>query len=382
MRRKAVMLLAVCVLPWLLGGCWDFRNIKDMNFISAIGIDYEDGQYVVYAQMVDFSSLSTSNGSPMPPTAVWIGVGQGPTLNGAFHELYNTSEKRIFWGHVTGIVFSETLVRKGIDSIIEVLNRYRELRYGLWLYSTKEKFPELLKLKPFFNQSPIDSVMHYPISNYMQASYIKPIDFQYFIRLYKDAGATVMIPRLSANQRQWLEDGKPKPMLEIDGITAIGPHKQSAGFSRAQTAGLRWLEESTIRSAITLKKGNRVRAMLVGGRPKPSITAKVGPSGEPVFDIAVQLEANLLELIEPMTVEEIEAAAAEAVASDIRRSYAEGLEKNIDMCNLEHELYRQHNKLWREREQQGGLQLTPQSLGAVNVKVALTHTGKYELMVD
>lgn len=50
----------------MLSGCWDILDLQDIQYITAIGIDYEDGEYVVYVQSLNFGHLSvidTSNSS-------------------------------------------------------------------------------------------------------------------------------------------------------------------------------------------------------------------------------------------------------------------------------------------------------------------------------
>ncbi|MFK9116608.1 hypothetical protein ACJEBK_06925 [Peribacillus frigoritolerans] len=41
-----------------LSGCWDEKTIQDFHYITAIGIDFKDGEYIVYTQLVDFAAVA------------------------------------------------------------------------------------------------------------------------------------------------------------------------------------------------------------------------------------------------------------------------------------------------------------------------------------
>lgn len=45
---RIIKLMWLIVLLHLLTGCWDIKEIQDINYITAIGIDQEDGNFVVY----------------------------------------------------------------------------------------------------------------------------------------------------------------------------------------------------------------------------------------------------------------------------------------------------------------------------------------------
>lgn len=64
-RSVAGLYILMISLSLLLTGCWDIREVQDINYISAIGVDYKDGEYIIYAQMLDFSSVAKQEGGEL-----------------------------------------------------------------------------------------------------------------------------------------------------------------------------------------------------------------------------------------------------------------------------------------------------------------------------
>ncbi len=79
---NAYKFTAVLLLPFFLTGCWSKYEVQNMNYVTAVGIDYADGQYIIYAQLLDFSTVAKLEGqqkSEQPP--IWIGIGKGISVS-------------------------------------------------------------------------------------------------------------------------------------------------------------------------------------------------------------------------------------------------------------------------------------------------------------
>ncbi|WP_430103134.1 hypothetical protein [Paenibacillus validus] len=86
---NAYKFTAVLLLPFFLTGCWSKYEVQNMNYVTAVGIDYADGQYIIYAQLLDFSTVAKLEGqqkSEQPP--VWIGRGKGISFTALKPHIY------------------------------------------------------------------------------------------------------------------------------------------------------------------------------------------------------------------------------------------------------------------------------------------------------
>ncbi|MCM3405352.1 MULTISPECIES: hypothetical protein [Bacillaceae] len=59
---KAILILVAGASLLLTTGCWGSLEIQTIHYVTAIGADYKDGEYVLYAQMLDFSDAAKSEG--------------------------------------------------------------------------------------------------------------------------------------------------------------------------------------------------------------------------------------------------------------------------------------------------------------------------------
>src|SRR5690606_32662612 len=85
----------------LTAGCSDIKEIQEMNYATAIGIDYRDHQYVAYVQFVSLFDVSNVEGATTKEPDIWVSQSTGNTLNNALYQLYNTAQEKVIWSHVS-----------------------------------------------------------------------------------------------------------------------------------------------------------------------------------------------------------------------------------------------------------------------------------------
>ncbi|WP_274362835.1 Ger(x)C family spore germination protein [Paenibacillus thermotolerans] len=376
-----MMRVGRCALLWLLlslalTGCWDVKDIQDINYLTAIGLDHVDHKYRVYVQMIDFTSVAkTETGKPTQQIPIWIGEGEGETLIGALNDLYRSSQLRIFYGQINTIVFSEKIMKIGLTDVKELLSRYYEIRYTPWVFGTKEPIDKLFAVHPFFNLSPLMSMLHQPQEIYKQQSIIKPLTLREFVADYREPGNTTLLPSLATAAASWKKDMEPKEMLTIDGVFAFHDRQYKEWIYWRNLPGLRWMEPSTNRSPILLRDGETIVAGIYLERPKVKITPYMR-GNEASFTIKVEAEGYISEAFIQMSESALERKTAAQVRKQIKETYEEGLTYNLDLLRLEHALYRKKTRDWKRLQAQGGLHLTPDSLESINVTIKLEHSGK------
>lgn len=248
------------VFVLILNGCWNSKDIQNMDYVTAIGLDYANGKYITYVQVLNFSNVGRSEnveiGKLVPS---WIGRGEGKTISQSLSSIYSTSQMRVFWGHVKAIVCSENVLKKGLVEAYNAMNRYGDVRYNILIYGTREKLSDIFIQKSMFNLSPLDTVMFTPEQTYSQRSSILSIISNQFIAQINEPGEPAMLPSLSINRTVWKEDLKNKPMLQIDGAYFFHKDKMAAWLSEQELSGARWTQKQLKRSLINIPaEGSRL----------------------------------------------------------------------------------------------------------------------------
>lgn len=377
-KRKKLM--SICLMfALLLTGCWDIKDVQDVNYLTSIGFDYADDQYIVYAQMLDFTDVAKmESGKPLQPIPVWVGKGKGDTPISAVNELYRTSQMRNFYGQIISVVVSDNVLKKGIHDFDELQHRYYEMRYTPWIFATKEPLDKVFTVTPFFNLSPLMSLLHQPQESYKQESVIAPITSREFVSDIHEPGKATLLPSLSISDRHWKKGGDPHSMLEMDGVFVLQDGKYRGRLTRENIPGLRWVEPQTQRSPLILRSGGKPQVALSLENPKVKIIPHV-KGKEVTYTVDVKLSGNVNEIIQPMSERLMEEKAAELVQNEIKRTFEKGLEIHSDLLQLEHALYRQKNKDWKKIYAERDFKITTESLQEIKVSVKLNNAGKLKL---
>ncbi|GMK39476.1 hypothetical protein PCCS19_25300 [Paenibacillus sp. CCS19] len=376
-RISAAALSLLCTL--LLTGCWNSRDIQNLAYVTAIGIDYKDNHYITYVQVLNFSNIArTETNTIGKPVPIWIGKGEGTTVVDSLDAMMATSQLRMFWGHVKALVFTENLMRKGIVETFNALNRYREIRYRLLVYGTNEKLENVFTKKSLLNLSPLDTIMYTPEQTYSQRSFIQPVYGHQVIARINEPGQPTMLPSLTVTREIWTEDAKGVPLLSISGAYFFNDNVLSGWLSSEDLKGSRWIQKDLKQAIIQVPNKDEIVATLALLKPKYRIRPVVDSGNKVRYDIDVRIQGKLFELIKDMPTRTLEKLTQDAVIREVQETYRKGLAAHCDVFNLEETLYRNHPKVWHNQHRPEPYQLSEDSLRKITVKVSIRNTGKYK----
>ncbi|MEH7107539.1 Ger(x)C family spore germination protein [Bacillus sp. JJ1764] len=128
-KTIALFFIIFTVIP-LLEGCWNHRELTDLAFVTAMGIDkgtkerYEMSLQIVVPSNV--ASGQTGGGSQGPPVVVYRSSGNN--LTEASRKLSKIISRRIYYSHTNLLIISEEVAREGILNLLDALDRDSEFR--------------------------------------------------------------------------------------------------------------------------------------------------------------------------------------------------------------------------------------------------------------
>jgi len=377
---KACFRFAALGLLLLLSGCWDIKSLQDVNYFTGMGIDYANGQYDLYIQQLDFANVAkTEGGKGDTPATVWVGHAKGASISDAVIELYRTTQQTVFWGHLNTILLSENMLKNGdLMGVIDSLIRFPEIRYTPWVFGTTKSMTDLFTTRPFFNLSPMNSILYAPETNFSQRPRIAPKRLSAFIREIREPGKTALLPSLSYSDGTWTRNRKPDPKLEIDGVFAMRNLRYLSRLESDQLAGSRWVTHLKQGTRNVLREGGETVATIRFGKPRTKVHATI-VGGEPRFDIEVRVNAAIIELWKMKTEKQFEKLAASQIEDQIRETFRNAVEQGIDVLDLEHRFYRRHYREWNKLTSGGRVPLKPLKLGSVKASVTIVQTGMYQM---
>lgn len=345
--KRVLMLLSM--LSLLLSGCWDNKEVQDINYITALGIDYKDNKYIIYVQMLDFATIAKQESSkPTEKAPIWVGRGTGTTLTEALIDLYTSSQQRVSWGHVTALVLTESVLQpKQLSQVFDLTNRSQEIRYTKWLYGTKDKMEDLFTVSPFFQLSPLHSLLHEPRESYVQFSFIRPIQFVNFIRLYREKAATVILPSLHISTQNWSENLKQHPILEVNGGFLIKNKELMGWLKRSDLLGTRWLASANTHAAVIVKADGEAIGSIRLENPHSSIEVIRKPNNAS-YRIKLNVTGTVQTIYKKVGINEMKRLTEETLRKEMYNTFHKAALIQADPYELCLQLYRTDPKLWKK----------------------------------
>ncbi|MFJ7639147.1 Ger(x)C family spore germination protein [Peribacillus sp. NPDC097206] len=378
MKYKFIPLLVLIIF---LSGCWDSNEPERLVYAHGVGVDYKDGKVVVYLQIINLQGLAKTEagGDPSSQNASDVGTGTGDTLEEAIFDLYHTSDRRIYWGHLSFVIFSdEALNAGGFKKTVDFLDRYRETRYRIFFYMTKESVKEAMLVAPIENISLAFSKLSDPEGNYKQSSFIPPINLRELIIEMDEPAYFVSIPRMKVT-KQWSGQKEKKKDLLLDSIAVISENKIKTIFPTRAMKGARLVNKNFVRDSVTLFPGTRQDTSVIVYEKKVKMKPVIEKDGKVRFHIKMKLKSSIETMKVDSSPKEYERELKRILKKEIKYTYKYAKEKKVDLFRLSETLYRKDIKKWKEIQKDGEIPLEDDTIKSIKIEVNLQNTGKDKL---
>ncbi|MFB5282485.1 Ger(x)C family spore germination protein [Peribacillus sp. Hz7] len=377
-KKKLCLLLIVCSL--LLSGCWDANEPERLVYANGFGVDYKDGKVIVYVQIINLGSLAKAeSGAGGSTSKADVGRAEGHTFEEAIFSLYHTSDRRMYLGHLSFVVFSEQAIKAGmLEHIADFLDRYRETRYRMYFFATKDSIKDIMLVSPIENISLAFSKLSDPHDNYRQSSFIPPIDLRELIINFDEPPHQAQLPLLQISKKWTAQDG-PKKELLIEKAAIISDNTLISILPKEIMNGARLTNEEFIRDSLYLSKRRNADVSVLIYDKKLKIKPVVDKAGKVRFDIKLKINANIQMVKEQETVNALKKEISQAMRAEVYRTYHFTRKQKIDIFRLSETLYRDDNKTWKKVQKNGLVPLEEDTIKSLSINVQLKNSGKMEL---
>jgi len=370
-KRKKMnnkILLLLMLLTTILTGCWDVNEPERMLYINAIGIDYKDGQYEVYAQIISFANIAKSEQPTSDQPQAEVGFAKGKNEDEALFNLYRSIDQKVFWGHFSYLVISEEAMKNvKFSPVIDSFIRYRETRYKIWVYATKDPVQDVLLVRPVLNKAITLSKLGDPENSFKQESFIEPLNFRELIIGLDEPSHEVMIPLITVEENwESMKESIKAPVLS--GVGVVTPNGFKGFISGDKARGIQWMTNKTKRGEVTFKSDGGDYVTMVIEKVEVKVDPIVDKEGVK-FDIDVRLNAAVSTVEGKVTYDSLAKGIKKEVEKEIMVTYEEALKKDIDIYHLSEQLYRKNVKAWKKYHIDGKVELTNDSIRKLTVHI-------------
>lgn len=153
-KAKGMVLLAfllACLL--LLSGCWNYKELTDINVVVGVGLDRtEEGKVLLTVQVAEPGSIQSTSGHRSggegPTKPVFVVSNEGETIFGAIREMLATVDKKLFFSTAQVLILSERLARESLEESLDFFQRDHEVDYLMNVLVAKDVSPaEILEIE-------------------------------------------------------------------------------------------------------------------------------------------------------------------------------------------------------------------------------------------
>ena len=163
--KKIIILVSIC---FMIGGCFDYKELNDMSIVNGIAVDYQDNKYVVD---LEINNSIKQNGDSLVATEIIEGINNNLAL--AYNEATQNSNKLLYAEHVNLLLLSEEVAKKGINEIIDFFLRDITINNNYMVVITKNP-KDILKIKK--NNTSIINIIVDTIKYDINTTYLNDLD--------------------------------------------------------------------------------------------------------------------------------------------------------------------------------------------------------------
>ena len=373
MKRKII------IISFLLFGiiftqtaCWDRKEVEDLAIVLAIGVEPASGNKIkIILQNVNPSSVAKGAGGG---GAMGLGTksyrnrsAEAETIFDAIRELSRQVPQQLFFAHNQIIIISEDLAQKrGINDIIDFLERNPQIRRNTWILVGRGELATLLDEPGRLETTPSQRIFNIINQRDLSSKYaIQRLgDFLEMMESKSIEPYTAIVeynpnPAVPKDHKHDITDGQaPEPHynIEISGTAAFHGEKMVGWLNSEESRGLLWVRGDV--------KGGIIDILSPDEQRKPialeilSSKTKLEPQikdGQIFMNINVKTETNVgettstMEIAKPEVIKKLEALLAVAVQDEIEAALDKAQQEyNTDVFGFGEVIHRKYPSEWKQ----------------------------------
>jgi spore germination protein KC len=234
LNKNISCILISIMMCSLLSGCFNYRDINKIVFITGMVIDVDDEDNVVLYTEAFKPFKGSGQGTEKGQRILFKGLGK--TLFEAVRDANLTSSYKNNYTQNRAIIFSQKAAERGIDRVIDFLDRDQEVLLRAYVFVYVGDIEPLMKLQ-LKEEEYIGVYLYNLIQNVGVASRAVSVTFNQYMTRRLMGSKTEVIPVLRI-RKESLEEG-----LELDGGAIMEQDKMKALLPRRESQGYNFLTD-------------------------------------------------------------------------------------------------------------------------------------------
>ncbi|MHC1684776.1 MAG: Ger(x)C family spore germination protein [Clostridiaceae bacterium] len=369
MKKRFKFLISVILTSFIFTGCFNYRDINDVLFVTAIIFDEGDNGEIIMSTEVFKPTRAPGKQSERGQRLTF--TGRGKTVFEIVRDLTLTSSKRFNYTQNKAVIFTEKAARGGIKKYIDFTRRDQELlvRPYICIYGGNGK--QLLDNK-LEEEQYVGMFIFDLINNIGNASRAVKFDYNDYLNLRHNAERTNVITYLKQDYDQGRDS------LKIDGAAILQNEIMVEYLTRGESQGYNFIMDKIKSGTLEVPNPITQDSYITLEIRKSKTKTKIEYDGETLnFKKNINTVVTIAEsqdnlIVSKEDVEKIQQYAENNIEEYCTNLFNKYKEENIDIFNLRDQFKNKYPK-----ESDNVENLMEKSNIDIEVDVKVKVTGKY-----
>lgn len=388
--RAGIKLFLVFAVLIVLTGCWSSRELDELSIIVGMGIDWEDGHYVMTYQVVNPGEIaSQKQASERAPVTVY--QSKGDSIFEAARRLTTEAPRKAYLGHLQLLVIGEPLARHGIVDLMDHLLRDNEARLDFNVIVAKgQKAENILEIYTPLEKLPTQNMRHSLETSERNWSPAIAMTMDKMASILSvNNGIRLVLPGIHvvgdlhlATKKDNVFRYRPPGRFQFSEMAVFKEGKLIGWLNEQESRGYTDLTDKLHSTSVHLPcpESGLIGIEITGSNAKTKALVK---NGKPAVEVAIRAKANVVEKIgcgkvdvtDPDTIDRLGKQLEQEMRKNAEASLKRAKALKADIFGFGQALNKVNPRLWEKLKLRWDDDYFPQLPVTLDIKANILRTG-------
>jgi spore germination protein KC len=369
MKRKGAFLLLMMMITVLLSSCWSKKELTDLAFVSAMGVDKtKGGSYHLTLQIINPGNVAGGiqgggGGTQSPPVTIYSA--SGDNIVEASRRASSRISRRLYYAHANLIVIGERMAREdGVNPLMDALDRDPEFRNtSTMVIANHSTAADLVKALTPVDKIPANKVMKTLEFTQRKWGETVKVSLQDVMNGLQSPGGEAVVSgfRLVGNPQKAqkldnLQESAPAATLRASGLAVLRKGKLIDWLYGGTARGTVWILDEIQGTGINIDWDGKKEAIAYQTvRQKTSVSAQV-KNGQPHISVHARVEGDIgemevpVDITNPKVITKIEQALRKEIKKELQKAIEYAQKDKADIFGFGEVVHRTRPNQWKKLE--------------------------------
>jgi spore germination protein KC len=293
-KRRRLLLAALCAAALLLTGCTPYKEIKELSIVQSMGVDGSSkGGYRLSFQVLKTKESAGGGGSSSDKSGgsggAQLFVSSGETLFDAMRNTTLQTGRKLYFSNNQVYIFGESACRDNIETIMDFMQRVPQIKPQTCVYMTRGEAQQVITSSN--NGNPLEGKDIADISDgYFNTSKTVQIKlFDVFKAIADDED--IILPVITSTT-----DAKDTQILRMDGAGVFSRNRLAGYLTPSQVRGYLWVVGKADGGIIVIRPADGQKLSMEVVAQQSKITPCLDEKGRLAVRVEISVHTNIQEI--------------------------------------------------------------------------------------